>query len=140
MPEIASATSVSKTITREPVTFPLEDPQVPEIAPTSTDPKPLILGTPILHVSCKMQLPPWQDLISRGISPMAATVVRSHLQAESANWRILTKNQWVLQTVTEGYHTPLTKQETMPYNHHFSSENQNLLQEEIHALLEKQAV
>jgi len=28
----------------------------------------------------------------------------------------------------------------MPYNPHFSSENQNLLQEEIHTLMEKQAV
>jgi len=31
-------------------------------------------------------------------------------------------------------------QETMPYNPHFSSENQTLLQEEIHTLLEKQAI
>ena len=52
-------------------------------------------------------------------------------------------DQWILQTVIEGYHIPHTSepsQETMPYNHHFSSGNQTLLQEEIHTLLEKQAI
>jgi len=49
-----------------------------------------------------------------------------------SNWRVLTKDQWILQTVTEPY------QETTPYNLYFSLEA--LLQEEIHTLLEKQAI
>ena len=80
---------------------------------------------------------------------MAAVIARSHqtfagrVSLFHSNWRALTKDQWVLQTVTEGYYIPLLSepnQETMPYNPHFSSENQTLLQEEIHTLLEKQAI
>jgi len=66
--------------TRKSMTFPIvHQPhnQVPEIAP---DPSPLILGMPILYISCKMQPPPWQGLISQSIS----AGLTNHLQAESA--------------------------------------------------------
>ena len=122
---------------------------VPEIAPGTADHNPLIMGMPILYTNCKWQSPPWLGLLKQGISPMAAVIARSHklfagrLSLFIPNWRVLTKDQWVLQTVTEGYHIPLLsapKQEVIPHSPHFSSENQTLLQEEIQTLLEKQAI
>jgi len=105
MPEIASATSMSKTITREPVTFPLEDPQVPEIAPNTTDPNPwtcheLQNAAPTLAGSHKSGYLTYGSYSSQSFA--------GRVSLFQSNWRILTKDQWVLQIVTEGYHIPLT--------------------------------
>ena len=51
---------------------------------------------------------------------------------------MLTKDHWALQI--NGYHTPLLSAPKQDANPHLSSENQTLLQEEIHTLLEKHAI
>ena len=72
MPEIASVTSVSVTLINTE-TFPIItglDPLqnlIPGIAQTTTDPSPLILGMPILHLGYISQPPPWLGLINQGI-------------------------------------------------------------------------
>ena len=79
-----------------------------------TDPSPLIMGMPILHLGYKSQPPPWLDLIQQGISTTTAVIARSHqvfagrVSLFHSNWRVLTKDQWVLQTVTQGYHIHCT--------------------------------
>jgi len=104
------------------------------------------MGMPILHRS---QPPPWLGVINWDIPPLTAVIARTHqvftgrVSLFHLNWRVLTMDQWILHTVIEGSHIPLTSksnQEATPYNPHFSPENQTLLQEEIHTLLEKQAI
>jgi len=48
-----------------------------------TDPSPLIMGMPILHLGYKSQPSPWLGLIEQGISPIIA-VIAKYLLAESA--------------------------------------------------------
>ena len=66
--------------TRESVTFPnvkglhqLQI-QVPEIALTTTDPSPLIMGMLILHLGYKSQPPPWLGLIQQGNSQVSPCI------------------------------------------------------------------
>jgi len=59
------------------------------------------------------------------------------------NWKALTQESWVIQTVTEGYHIPLTSvpnQYHHPSNPHLSSEDIAVLEEETQSLLQKQAI
>jgi len=60
-----------------------------------------------------------------------------------SNWEALTQEPWVIQTVVEGYHIPLTSvphQQSPPGNPHMSTEDSTILEEEIISLLQKQAI
>ena len=122
--------------------------KVPELVPTIpvTD---HVLGMPILHLMPTLPKHPCTELLEQGISPIAAGIANNHIVFAGritlfqSNWRAVTKDHWVLQTVTEGYHIPLLAtpvQTILPNNPHFSRREQTLLKEEIEALLSKQAI
>ena len=57
-----------------------------------------------------------------------------------SDWKALTSNPWVIQTVEKGYIIPLTTtpvQQSLPHPPHLSTKETSLLKDEI---LEKQAV
>jgi len=61
----------------------------------------------------------------------------------SPNWEAITQDTWVIQTVMEGYHIPLTSvpdQYFSPPTPHLSSEDMAALEEEIQSLLRKQSI
>jgi len=53
------------------------------------------MGMLILHLGYKSQPPPWLGLIQQGNSQVFA----GRVSLFHSNWRVLTKDQWVLQTV-----------------------------------------
>ena len=58
----------------------------------------------------------------------------------SMNWKAITQDTWVIQTVTEGYHIPFTSvpnQCSPPPTPHLSSEDIAVLEEETLSLLQK---
>jgi len=60
-----------------------------------------------------------------------------------SNWKALTQEPWVTQTVLEGYHIPLSStpfQCSPPCTPHLSTEDAVILEEEIQSLLQKQAI
>ena len=124
---------------------PLHVPQISVAEPTQHS----VLGLPIVHLSLVIQDPPWAHLTQRGLLPMAETICHSsqtfagRLSLFSQNWETITQDTWVIQTVTEGYHIPLTSapnQYSFPPTPHLSSEDTAVLEEEIKSLLQKQAV
>ena len=80
---------------------------------------------------------------------MAETICQSsqtfagRISLFKSNWKALTKEPWVIQTVLQGYHIPLTSvphQHSPPCNPHLSSKEAAVLEEEIQSLLQKQAI
>ena len=121
---------------------PLHVPQISMAEPTQHS----VLGLPIVHLSLVIQDPPWAH---RGLLPMAETICHSsqtfagRISVFLQNWETITQDTWVIQTVTEGYHIPLTSapnQYSSPPIPHLSSEDTAVLEEEIKSLLQKQAV
>jgi len=105
------------------------------------------MGIPILHLMPAFPKNPCTELQRQGFSPLAAltpnTVFAGKITLFLSNWKAITKDHWVLQTVSEGYHIPLRAtpvQMIPPYNPHYSEREQTLLKEELEALLTKQAV
>ena len=71
-----------------------------------------ILGIPILHLTLTQSHPPWIPLMRMGIAPIAAEVCLNQafvgrISLFQSNWKVLTRDHWVLQTVSEEYHIPL---------------------------------
>ena len=107
-----------------------------------------ILGIPILHLTLTQSHPPWIQLLRISIAPIATEVCLNQAFAGrislfQLNWKVLTHDHWVLQTVSEGYHIPLSShpvQLTPPHNPHLSSKDQSALEDEVKALLQKQAI
>ena len=59
------------------------------------------------------------------------------------NWKVLTNDPWVIQTVEKGFIIPLTAtpvQQSMPHSSHLSTREVTLLKDEIQLLLQKHAV
>jgi len=56
------------------------------------------------------------------------------------NWKAITQDTWVIQTVTEGYFTSIPNQCSPPPTPHLSSEDIAVLEEETLPLLQKQAI
>ena len=92
--------------------------------------------------------PPWTRLIQSGITPIAAELCTTQTFAGrislfQVNWKVLSSDSWVLQTVTRGYHIPLSAdpvQKFPPHSPHLPSEDVIVLEEEIHSSLQKQAI
>ena len=107
-----------------------------------------VLGLPILHLSLSLKDPPWTRLIQSGIAPIAAELCTTQTFAGrislfQANWKALSSDSWVLQTVTRGYHIPLIAnpaQKFPPHSPHLTSGDVIVLEEEIHSLLQKQVI
>ena len=107
-----------------------------------------IQGIPILHLTLTLSHPSWIQLLRMGIAPIAAEVCHSQAFAGrvslfQSNWKALTHDHWVLQTVTEGYHIPLSSHPVQlkpPHNPHLSPKDQSALEDEVKALLQKQAI
>ena len=60
-----------------------------------------------------------------------------------SNWKALTQEPWVIQTVLEGYHIPLLSaplQQPPPCNPHLFTEDAAILEEKIQSLLQKQTI
>ena len=80
--------------------------------------------------------------------PLAATpnlcnIFTGRISRFLSNWKALTCDPWVIQTVEKGYVIPLTMTPTQlhhPYSPHLSTREESLLREEIQLLLQKQAV
>ena len=80
--------------------------------------------------------------------PLAATpnlynIFAGRISRFLLNWKALTCDPWVIQTVEKGYVIPLTMTPTQqhhPYSPHLSTREESLLREEIQLLLQKQAV
>ena len=88
------------------------------------------------------------QLKRKGIMPITAELARQdlplagRLQFFVENWKVITQDQWVLETV-EGFAIPFTSPPYQPYpprvlDH--SSEEEKLLQDKITSLLAKQAI
>ena len=108
-----------------------------------------ILGLPIVHLSLALENPSWIQLSQRGILPLAETVCQTtqtfagRISLFRSNWKALTQEPWVIQTVLEGYHIPLLSaplQQSPPCNPHMFTEDAATLEEEIQSLLQKQAI
>ena len=107
-----------------------------------------ILGLPILHLSLTLKDPPWTQLIRMGITPIAAELCANQTFAGRislflANWKALSSDSWVLQTVTKGYRIPLTAdpvQKFPPHSPYLPPGDVIILEEEIQSLLQKQAI
>ena len=66
-----------------------------------------ILGLPILHLALTQSNPPQTQLMKMGIAPIAAELCSSQTFAGrislfQLNWKALTSDSWVLETVTGG--------------------------------------
>ena len=83
------------------------------------------------------------QLVSRGITPLKGeNQPAGRLVHYLENWKILTKDQWVLNTV-QGYQLELLEEPTQrvaPHPPQYSVEQSKLIEEEVSALLEKEAV
>ena len=108
-----------------------------------------VLGFPIVHLPPAGESPPQTQLIQRGILPMAETICQSsqtfagRISLFKLNWKALTQETWVIQTVTEGYQIPLIStpnQHSPPFSPHLSPEDTAIMEEEIQSLLQKQAI
>ena len=72
-----------------------------------------ILGLPIVHLSVALENPPWIQLSQRGILPKVETICQTtqtfagRISLFRSNWKALTQELWVIQTVLEGYHISL---------------------------------
>ena len=107
-----------------------------------------VLGLPILYLSLSLKDPPWTQLIQLGITPIAAELCTTQTFAGRislflTNWKALSLDSWVLQTVTRGYHIPLIAdpvQKFPPHSPHLPLGDVMILEEEIHSLLQKQAI
>ena len=81
--------------------------------------------------------------------PLAETICQTtqtfagRISLFRSNWKALTQEPWLIQTVLEGYHIPLLSaplQQSPPCNPHMSAEDAAMLEEEIQSLLQKQAI
>ena len=107
-----------------------------------------MLEMPIVHLSWNGETPQVTELTRRKIMPLAATpnlcnIFTGRISRFLSNWKALTCDPWVLQTVEKGYVIPLTMTPTQqhhPYSPHLSTREESLLREEIQLLLQKQAV
>ena len=107
-----------------------------------------VLGLPILHLSLSLKDPPWTQLIQPGITPIAAELFTiqtfaGRISLFQANWKALSSDSWVLQTVARGYHIPLIAdpvQKFSPHSPHLPSGDVIVLEEDIHSLLQKQVI
>ena len=86
--------------------------------------------------------------IENEYSPLAAELhhrqsFAGRITLFQSNWKVLTSDPWVLETVIQGYHFPLTAipgQKPWPYTPHLPTRELALLEEEIQTLVRKQAV
>ena len=106
------------------------------------------MGIPIVHLKWTGDTPQVTEFTVRKIMPlaMAPNLLQSFTGRISLfllNWKALTSDPWVIQTVEKGYIIPLTTtpvQQSLPHPPHLSTTEISLLEEEIQMLLEKQAV
>ena len=122
VPECTANQRVSENIPQASDLSPTNQ-QVSETTPLHSQKTPMcsvaepthysVLGLPIVHLSLILENPPWTQLTQRGIIPMAETICQSsqtfagRISLFSLNWKALTQETWVNQTVMEGYHIPL---------------------------------
>ena len=107
-----------------------------------------VLGMPIVHLNWTGDTPQVVEIIKGKIMPLAAapTFLQSFAGRISLfllNWKALTSDPWVIQTIESGYIIRLTTapvQQSLPHPPHLPTRVASLLKEEIQLLLEKQAV
>ena len=107
-----------------------------------------IMSLPIIHLSIPQENPPWTLLLKMVIAPLAAELhhrqsFAGRITLFQSNWKVLTSDPWVLETVIQGYHIPLTAtpgQKSWPYTPHLPTRELVFLEEEIQILVQKQEV
>ena len=117
VPEI-TLTSIS--LSNQRVTeYSSAQPRAPETVPGPNH----IMGIPIFQLMPAFPKNPSTELETQGFSPLTAvtpiTVFAGRIRTILSNWKAITKDHWVLQTVLEGYRIPLTAtpvQMIPPYN------------------------
>ena len=107
-----------------------------------------VLGMPIVHLNWSGDTPQVAETIKGKIMPLVAapTLLQSFAGRISlflSNWKTLTSDPWVIQTIERGYAILLTTapvQQSLPHPPHLPTREASLLEEEIQLLLEKQVV
>ena len=103
---------------------------------------------PIVHVLPQVDTLPIKQLKFKGKAPIATELetqglpLAGRLQYFIKNWEMLTQDQWVLDAV-QGYKVPFTQTPYQPHPPralHHPSEEEEIMQEVIKGMLEKQAI
>ena len=109
---------------------------------------PSVHRNPIVHLIWEGVTPQVTEFTAKGITPLAANpnllkFFAGRTSQFILNWKALTEDPWVIQTIEGGYTIPLVTtpvQQSRPHSPHSSIKETELLQEEIQHLLQKQAV